>query len=250
MTLNEKLVDVTNFQDYLEVINREDLKPFFSTPMKDLFKKSNELGNSYKYAFDMKGENSQDLTLAQVLSTLLLANQGRIKLYFSESNEIEGLIMYTIGGTDLINRWPHYVEDIVIMSFDLDKPNMTLTRDLYRLIQDLRLKYRYIRWIADKNNPATKFYKKVVDRYGGICEPDSEDEEILVFKIPGKGDPFFKDEPLTEKKTELNIPVENDLLKSHIIEYILKRKEAFDEEFKGESIKEAEKFLRELSKGL
>lgn len=247
MNLEERLVDTTNFQDYLEIVNKKELKPFFSTPMKDLFKKSNELGNSYRYAFDMKGEDSSNLTLAQVLSTLLLVNRGRIKLYFSESNEIEGFIMYTVGGTDLVNRWPKYVEDIIVMSFDLDRPNMTLTGDLYHLILDLRSKYRIIRWIADENNPATKFYKKIVDRYGGVCERDPEDNKTLVFKIPGKGDPFFRDEPLKEKRIPLNIPVGNDLLEKHILEYFLKKKKSFDKEFKGEYIEEAERFLRELS---
>ena len=237
--LKEKLIDITEFNDYKLVSEREELQDVFNKTLRELYKESNEFGCNYKYAFGMD-ERILDLTLKNFLNILLHNLSGTIKFYISKYNEVEGLIFYTIAGTDFTRYWKRYAEDICVLSFNLKKNSIVLIKDLYALVKDLRTKYKEINWSADVNNPATKNYKSITEHLGGFWKESTEYEEVLEFKIPGiKG---FK-EPINEQSEqtgEKEIFLElkerrlfsdflvNDLLSKHLVEYYLDKKKKSD----------------------
>lgn len=226
----EKLIDITEFQDYQKVVNDERLYTFFHTPTKELAQECNELGDSYKYAFS-GNEDLMNLPFYKLLDVMLLVNKGKIKLYISKDKEIEGLILYTVGGGDygLLRGSSSYIEDILVLSFNLRKNSLTLIRDLSNLIEDLRKNYGYMKWLASKDNPATEFYKRKVKFFQGKYKEDSKDPNILIFWIPGlKKDPPKELESFNESLLSL---MDNDIFKEGVINYFLKRKEEFEREF-------------------
>lgn len=236
----EKLIDITEFQDYQKIVNDERLYTFFHTPAKELAKECNELGNSYKYAFP-DNEALMNLPFYKLLDIMLLANKGKIKLYISQNKEIEGLILYTVGGGSygLLRGSSSYVEDILTISFNLQKNNLTLIKDLSNLIADLRKNHGYIKWIADKSNPAVEFYKRKVKVFQGKYKEDPEDPNILIFWIPGlKKDPPEELEPFDEKFHPI---ITNDIFRESVIKYFQRRELAFEKEFTKPKLEEIKK---------
>ena len=52
-----------------------------------------------------------------------------------------------------------------MFSFDTNRPNVVLLRDLKVLVDVLLEQYSKVCWIAVKDNPANKIYEKVVQDY-------------------------------------------------------------------------------------
>ena len=238
----EKLIDITEFQDYQKIVNDERLYTFFHTPTRELAQECNELGDSYKYAFS-GNEDLMNLPFYKLLDVILLINKGKIKLYISKDKEIEGLILYTVGGGDygLLKGSSSYIEDILILSFNLQKNSLTLIRDLSNLIEDLRKNYGYIKWLANKDNPAVEFYKRKVKFFQGKYKEDPEDSSILIFWIPGlKKNPPEELEPFSESFFDTIV---NDIFKESIINYFLRRKKKLEREFPLLDIEEIKKTI-------
>ena len=76
------------------------------------------------------------------------------------------------------------VTEIKMFSFDLNKPNVVLLRDLYKLLDYLITKYDEVTWAAIKENPANKIYKSAINKYSGII--DDSNDKIVVYTIKSK----------------------------------------------------------------
>lgn len=247
--LKEQLIDITDFNDYSEISNREELQPIFNSTLRELYKESNEFGCNYRYAFGVD-ERILDYTLKDFLNILLHNLSGTIKFYISKHNEVEGLIFYTVAGVDFTRYWKRYIEDICILSFNLKKNSIVLIKDLYTLVKDLRTKYKEINWSADINNPAIRNYKNIAEHLGGTWGDSSEYQGVVNFKIPGiKG---FR-EPTEAEENEVDILSElnerrlfqnylvNDNFSKNLLEYHLNKKRKSDNLIKG-----YQKFIKKI----
>lgn len=183
----EKLVDITEFQDFEDVLNDERLKTFMNTSLGDLEKISNEAGMNYAYLWG-ESEN-KDITMKEYLEDIYntrirLVKEKRIKFYISENKDIQGLIFYTISR-------PHFTtgevaaSNLSFFSFDLKKNQITLIRDTYSLLKDLIKNYAEVRWNALVDNPACEMYKKICDRLGGSYSTSKDTPGVIYFEILG-----------------------------------------------------------------
>ena len=91
------------------------------------------------------------------------------QVYFSMAgNEIVGWCAYT---TEYSRQFKQVVvNEIKMFSFDIDRPNPVLLRDLEMLINMLLDKYGVIFWGAVKENPANRIYQRAIEKYNGTKE--------------------------------------------------------------------------------
>lgn len=185
----EKLIDITEFQDFEKVMEDERLQTFLNTPLKDLANTSNELNMSYKYLWGELGKDEENLTMKDYLKSIYAQQafrikQSRAKFYISESNEIQGLIMYSTMRTssNIPGDFRSSVSNLSLISFDLSRNQLVLVKDMYSLIKKLLKNYDNIHWSANVDNPACSMYKRVCDKLNGDY---SVDGDIIYFEIPG-----------------------------------------------------------------
>lgn len=215
----ENLVDLGTFQDIEEIKNDERLKSLLDTPLGEIINKGNELGHTYSHAFIGDWENFYEEPLKNIFREISKSEQGKIKFYISEGKEIEGLIFYTIK----THANKKYVWDIFTISFNLDKNSLTLAKDLYILFLQLRNKYDFIRWEADSENPSCVMYKKICEKYGGEVEVLEEDDNILVFKIPGKKENSFNEAIDLSLRNFFLKETINEIFKESLLNHFLRR---------------------------
>lgn len=199
----EKLVDITEFQDFENVLNDERLKTFMNTTLKELIPKVNELGFSYKYLWGEIPEEEKNLSMKEYLKNyyknkFFLVEGGRLKFYISESKEIEGMIFYSLS-RPAFNGGLSYVSSISFFSFNLNSNMLTLIRDMYSLIKDLLKKYASVNWSADIENPACEKYKEICRKLGGDYFVDRSNPGIIYFEIEGNYHYEYSSTKLSEK---------------------------------------------------
>ncbi len=156
----------------------ENLKKLMLTPLKRL--SPNTLGYSYNYFSNLPNYFTLYHAVKFVLEDFF--NQG--EFYYSEVNgKLEGFVFYTLRGNSTKCTVP-YIWDIGILSFDLNKNNTTLIRDVLGLFETLKKKYRLISWAVDKNNPAVDMYKRLIKRCdNGSCKEDPENPLCYRFYV-------------------------------------------------------------------
>lgn len=182
----ERLVDITEFQDFKNVLEDERLQTFMSTPVSELSNSSNELGMSYKYVTGELSDQEREMTMKEFLLSFYgdFIATGEAKFYISEHNEIQGMIFYTATG-DSNPFLRKRVQDLGFFSFDLNEGKYTLIKDTYLLIKDLLKKYRTVSWDADENNPACESYKRLCDKLGGEYFNVPDRPGIIHFSLAG-----------------------------------------------------------------
>lgn len=235
--LEEKLIELEDFQSLKDTMKNEELRNFLNTPFKELLDKGNELGHTYTHAFGGAWAGFYKKPLIDVLRFVTGPGDdgSRVKFYLSEGKGIEGLIFYTLYGSN--DRWPGirtHVGDICALSFNLGRNSYTLAKDLFTLILKLREECDYINWLADKNNPACRTYKAICNKYNGSYGPSKEHPEAMLFWIPGVHNETYNHltktpEPLEERSIPI-IGIANDLLNEDILNFYKERNKRIEEE--------------------
>lgn len=142
---------------------------------------SNFLEYGYKYFSNLP----MVLTLYDAIKFCLEDYFNLGEFYYSGINrEIKGLLLYTLKGNTVEGATP-YIQDIGIVSFDLNEDNTILLEDTINLFKDLKKKYREISWSVDKTNSAVEMYKKLASAYRGYFKEDPIDPTCFRFYIEG-----------------------------------------------------------------
>lgn len=134
---------------YLE--KHKDVKNILLVPAKEL------KNTKYKY-LGIVPDMQENANLYDLMK-ISIQNYGKIKSYFSvdDENNIKGFVGLILSGDE--------IADIKMFSFNLEKFNITLAKDLITLIPELLEKYKAINWSAMKENPINKAYKKIIHEY-------------------------------------------------------------------------------------
>ena len=171
MLLNEELVPAEISELNIEMDNNPNLKQL-------LYTKAVDLPEKYKYLVGEIYEDYEDVCLYD----LIIQSQkklGKDKVFFSRTKQ--RLVGWAAYETDKLKN---KVTEIKMFSFDLNKPNVVLLRDLYKLLDYLITKYDEVTWAAIKENPANKIYKSAINKYSGII--DDSNDKIVVYTIKSK----------------------------------------------------------------
>lgn len=139
-TIQEKLRDISELSDLEEFLNDERLQTFLNTKFKDLIKVSNDLGFSYRY-FLSEDLWNLDMTLKEYIMAYhnnidRLFHNKKMKILVSEDKTINGLILYDITISHL-GSGRKDISEIGVISFDLEKNNITLIKDTYNLLVEV-----------------------------------------------------------------------------------------------------------------
>lgn len=158
--------NISELDDLME--KDSELKKLMFTPAK-------ELPQRYLYLLEEIDPNMMQCNLY----TLIISSLGwgsKIHSYFSKSgNKIVGWCAYHI------SKKFNGVDEIKMFSFDLDKPNLVLLRDLKNLVDRLLTEYSFVSWGAVPENPANRIYERALAEYenkGFDVEKVQSDKEI------------------------------------------------------------------------
>ena len=169
--LNEELIPA-NLNDLTKEMDRNpNLKKLLNTKAADLPEK-------YKYLVDEIYEEPSDVCLYDLIKESQ-QKLGKDKVFFSKNGD--SLVGWAAFETD---RSKKKVTEIKMFSFDLNKPNIVLLRDLHKLLEQLLSKYEEVTWAAIKENPANKIYKSAINKYFGTI--DESDDKVVVYSIKSK----------------------------------------------------------------
>ena len=145
-----------------QMLSDEKLAETLTTEGKDLPK-------NYGYLLGEVVDDWDKKTLYDFISTTLNYHRPNTTLhsFFSKSDgKIVGFAAYEVDSSLRFRDYP-FVSEIKMFSFDLKKLNSVLLRDLRGLLDKLLEEYPEVTWVAVKDNPANKIYKRVLDLYGG-----------------------------------------------------------------------------------
>ena len=127
-----------------------------------------ELPVKYSYLLAEVFDGWETLTLYHLIAETF-TKVPKDHVYFSKvGDKIVGWCAYTTARDP--KQGYVYVNEIKMFSFDINRPNPVLLRDLELLINMLLDKYGIISWIAVKENPANKIYQRAIDKYNGSKE--------------------------------------------------------------------------------
>lgn len=145
-----------------------------------LMKPASELPEKYTYLLAEVFEGWKDTTLWHLIEETFRKIPSDQIFFSMAGNEIVGWCAYTT------KRDPKsgtiYVDEIKMFSFDINRPNPVLLRDLESLIKDLLEKYSMVSWVAVKENPANRIYQKAIEKYNGS---KSEFGNLVQYSIEG-----------------------------------------------------------------
>lgn len=137
---------------------RPDLKKILTT-------KGIDLPEQYRYLISEELSDWQNATLYDLITTFHGQKGEKLISNFSTAGEkIVGWVGYIVGKNNFDEE---IVLNIKMFSFDLSRPNPIILKDLRDLIYDLQNDYPEVRWLALKDNPANKIYRKFLDEIGG-----------------------------------------------------------------------------------
>lgn len=105
------------------------------------------------------------------------------EVFFSVSDDkITGYYAYIVVKDEELQC--NIVNDIKMFSFDENRSDTTLVKDLKSLIDILLKEYPVIQWTALKDNPANRIYQRAIKEYGGYCyDDDEENSDLVVYEI-------------------------------------------------------------------
>lgn len=138
----------------------KELKKILTTPL-------SEMDEQYQNLFPEESrEYYRDATLRDILDLYYRAeNYGTHNfLSFAEDKPI-GWISYRVEGD--------IVAEVNVIAFYLDRPNISLIRDLHRLVNELLEDYSEVRYQSLDSNPVKDAYDRFAKMHG--CEPKFED---------------------------------------------------------------------------
>ena len=143
-----------------------------------LLKPANELPEKYLYLISEVFAGWETTNLYHLISETS-TKVPKDQAYFSVAGDkIIGWCAYT---TEYNRQFKQeVVNEIKMFSFDVNRPNPVLLRDLETLINMLLNKYGIIFWGAVKKNPANKIYERAIEKYHGTKE---EYNDIVYYTI-------------------------------------------------------------------
>lgn len=189
------------FDEFAKEIEKyPDIKRLLNTKLKDM----NSIPDYQRYLNlilpterECFAENTLFDLIKYSMIPIPLNSKTRYEVLFSYNNEYPiGWFCYKIVNNN--------VDAIKMFSFGMD--DWVFMRDVRDKFDEVIRSYDKITWEAVKDNPFIKHYIKAIIRYGGVCEPDIEDDSGIVFIIdkekPNKDFSFLKemfDEDLLKK---------------------------------------------------
>lgn len=133
-----------------------------------LFKPAGELPKKYTYLLAELFPGWETATLYYLLDASF-KNVPNDQIYFSMAgNKIVGWCAYTTEYNRQLKQV--VVNEIKMFSFDVNRPNPVMLRDLETLINILLDKYGVIFWGAVKENLANRIYERAIEKYNGTKE--------------------------------------------------------------------------------
>lgn len=133
-----------------------------------LLKPAGELPEKYTYLLAELFPGWETATLYYLLDASF-KNVPNDQIYFSMAGDkIVGWCAYTTEYNRQLRQT--VVNEIKMFSFDVNRPNPVILRDLETMINMLLDEYGVIFWGAVKENPANRIYKRAIEKYHGTKE--------------------------------------------------------------------------------
>jgi len=159
LKLNEQFV-LAHIQELYDAMDKDNkLRTLLTT-------KAQDLPTTYLYLIEELTDNYIDKTLLYVIETscnMHYKGTKTVSLFSKAGNQLIGFAAYIIRDNS--------IDEIKMFSFDINKPNIVMIRDLYNLInQFLKDNYKNISWSALIQNPANAIYQKAIERFNGTVE--------------------------------------------------------------------------------
>lgn len=143
-----------------------------------LLKPAKELPKKYTYLLSELFPGWESATLYYLLDASF-KNVPNDQIYFSMAGDkIVGWCAYTTEYNRQLKQV--VVNEIKMFSFDINRPNPVMLRDLETLINMLLNKYGVIFWGAVKENPANRIYERAIEKYNGTKE---EHDNLVYYTI-------------------------------------------------------------------
>lgn len=158
---------------YLDGIMEEhpEIKKILTTPIGRL--KSNELNLSYNF---LVGYQLRSYSLYNILQLMVSQDMGITILYSDYQGTPNGVIIYRESS-------PSVVEEITVISFNLQKNNIVLIKDLMDTFMGLIKTHKIVKWLCFKSNPAIRAYYKLCNKFGGTFRDSSLSDDVVEFLI-------------------------------------------------------------------
>lgn len=160
---------------YLDGIMEEnpEVRKILSTPIGEL--RGNELDMSYNF---LVGDELKAYPLYTILSLMISYGMGITVLYSDYKGTPNGIIIYRESS-------PSVVEEITVISFNLQKNNIVLIKDLMDTFMELIKTHSEVKWSCFKNNPAIRAYYKLCNKFGGTFRESPILDEVIEFSVKG-----------------------------------------------------------------
>ena len=174
--MNKKLITSALVQADMEKL--ENQMQDDESLMNLLLKPAKELPKKYTYLLSELFPGWESATLYYLLDASF-KNVPNDQIYFSMAGEkIVGWCAYTTEYNRQLKQV--VVNEIKMFSFDINRPNPVMLRDLETLINMLLNKYGVIFWGAVKENPANRIYERAIEKYNGTKE---EHDNLIYYTI-------------------------------------------------------------------
>ena len=164
----------------MQMNNDNQLKELLTTPASKLPKK-------YHYLLAELFDGWEEKTLYELIKSTVFSYK-KIKSYFSKSGDkITGWCAYEVNYDRILNS--DVVTELKMFSFDLDKLNVTLMRDLKTLLDNLLEQYPLVSWAAIEENDFNDSYRYVLKTYNELGYKTSEYKDnkgVLIYTIQRK----------------------------------------------------------------
>lgn len=158
-----------------QIESNNNLK-FLKSPAKDLPEK-------YLYLLSEVFPGVMDYSLYDLIK--MTNGYKNTYSYFSVAGDnIVGWCAYQTSFDSKLNK--EIVSEIKMFSFDINRPNPVLMKDLKSLLDSLLKQYSQVSWEAVKENPANDIYQFVLNEYdekGFTVDKSDAQNGILIYKI-------------------------------------------------------------------
>lgn len=174
-----------------EIDNYPDIKRLLDTKLKDM-----ETIPEYQRCLNLVLPTEREFFADNTLLDLI--KYSMIPMPLNSKSKYEALFSYNKEypiGWFCYKTTNNNVDAIKMFSFGTD--DWVFMRDVRDKFDNIIETYDRITWEAVKDNPFIKHYIRAIVKYGGVCEPDDEDDRGVVFTIdkdkPNKDFSFLKE---------------------------------------------------------
>ena len=146
-----------------------------------LYTPANELPEKYLFLLTETFPRISRFTLYDLIE-FTIGYKDTVSYFSKAGNKIIGWCGYHI------SKRFNGVDEIKMFSFDLNRPNPVLLRDLKNLVDKLITEYSFVSWGAVPENPANQIYEQALLEYKnkGFDIKKTQDNKEIVYTIFNK----------------------------------------------------------------